>query len=427
MAIVSTPEAEGAQALFCYIADVLGASKVEKEFEPYIAGRKSFTDFTKTYSKTIDEAYSANRVDTQKSKDIILKYLNNNKDWFISSLVIAQKVIKEISTIDTDFSKIKTPGWQSIIYKHGDKDIMDTISKLFSSANKQSAKSGGTKYFGDINKWSPADIYFGSKKSIKVLKDLLAEPETKKDNLTFAELNETIGDLIDAGELLPLSLKKVGTKVFLQKVNFSRKEEEKLLADTFAMGVKKWQPMNGKYKKGKDFEFTQAYSGGRDIRLLIKSGKKEGNIQIRHTPASGGKPIKGVKVVLMYAGASALGGQVVGIPLFTKIISTVDKAFAQKLSSTWDRNYNVFEKDANDYIRFGGGDKLYKSNDKKDKNKFNEDMGAISGLTVMNAIRPMLDEYFKKPGKLQHNVMRAIFAYVSSRTPLSSPFVIAKD
>lgn len=427
MAIVSTPEAEGAQALFCYIADVLGASKVEKEFEPYIAGRKSFTDFTKTYSKTIDEAYSANRVDTQKSKDIILKYLNNNKDWFISSLVIAQKVIKEISTIDTDFSKIKTPGWQSIIYKHGDKDIMDTISKLFSSANKQSAKSGGTKYFGDINKWSPADIYFGSKKSIKVLKDLLAEPETKKDNLTFAELNETIGDLIDGGELLPLSLKKVGTKVFLQKVNFSRKEEEKLLADTFAMGVKKWQPMNGKYKKGKDFEFTQAYSGGRDIRLLIKSGKKEGNIQIRHTPASGGKPIKGVKVVLMYAGASALGGQVVGIPLFTKIISTVDKAFAQKLSSTWDRNYKVFEKDANDYIRFGGGDKLYKSNDKKDKNKFNEDMGAISGLTVMNAIRPMLDEYFKKPGKLQHNVMRAIFAYVSSRTPLSSPFVIAKD
>jgi len=427
MAIVSTPEAEGAQALFCYIADVLGASKVEKEFEPYIAGRKSFTDFTKTYSKTIDEAYSANRVDTQKSKDIILKYLNNNKDWFISSLVIAQKVIKEISTIDTDFSKIKTPGWQSIIYKHGDKDIMDTISKLFSSANKQSAKSGGTKYFGDINKWSPADIYFGSKKSIKVLKDLLAEPETKKDNLTFAELNETIGDLIDGGELLPLSLKKVGTKVFLQKVNFSRKEEEKLLADTFAMGVKKWQPMNGKYKKGKDFEFTQAYSGGRDIRLLIKSGKKEGNIQIRHTPASGGKPIKGVKVVLMYAGASALGGQVVGIPLFTKIISTVDKTFAQKLSSTWDRNYKVFEKDANDYIRFGGGDKLYKSNDKKDKNKFNEDMGAISGLTVMNAIRPMLDEYFKKPGKLQHNVMRAIFAYVSSRTPLSSPFVIAKD
>ena len=427
MAIVSTPEAEGAQALFCYIADVLGASKVEKEFEPYITGRKSFTDFTKTYSKTIDEAYSANRVDTQKSKDIILKYLNNNKDWFISSLVIAQKVIKEISTIDTDFSKIKTPGWQNIIYKHGDKDIMDTISKLFSSANKQSAKSGGTKYFGDINKWSPADIYFGSKKSIKVLKDLLAEPETKKDNLTFAELNETIGDLIDGGELLPLSLKKVGTKVFLQKVNFSRKEEEKLLADTFAMGVKKWQPMNGKYKKGKDFEFTQTYSGGRDIRLLIKSGKKEGNIQIRHTPASGGKPIKGVKVVLMYAGASALGGQVVGIPLFTKIISTVDKTFAQKLSSTWDRNYKVFEKDANDYIRFGGGDKLYKSNDKKDKNKFNEDMGAISGLTVMNAIRPMLDEYFKKPGKLQHNVMRAIFAYVSSRTPLSSPFVIAKD
>ena len=61
------------------------------------------------------------------------------------------------------------------------------------------------------------------------------------------------------------------------------------------------------------------------------------------------------------------------------------------------------------------------------KNKFNEDIGVISALTVMNDLRPIITEYFKKTGEQQHNVVRAIFAYVSSRSPLSSPFVIAKD
>ena len=45
----------------------------------------------------------------------------------------------------------------------------------------------------------------------------------------------------------------------------------------------------------------------------------------------------------------------------------------------------------------------------------------------MNDLRPIITEYFKKTGEQQHNVVRAIFAYVSSRSPLSSPFVIAKD
>lgn len=428
MAITNTDEAEGAQALFSYLADVLGASKVEKEFNPYIEGKQSFSDFLNKHQKTINEAYSTNRVDTKKSKDVILKYLANNNDWFISSLAIAKKVIQEVSTIDKDFSKIKTPGWQNLIYKHGDKDIMDTIAKLFSSANKQSAKQNNVKYFGDINKWSPADIYFGSKKAIKILKDLLAEPETRNDNLTFAELNETIGDLIDSGDLLPLSLKKVEKDVIIKKVNFNRKEEEKLLAKTFCTGVAKWNPMKANIKKGKNFSISNyPAKGARDILIKLKTDKLIGELQVRHTPASGGRPQRGVKVVLRYKGALALGGQVVGIPLFSRILGTVDKQFAQKLSDTFNRQYNVFEKDANDYIRYGGGDKLYKNKSKPTQKKFNDDMGAISGLSVMNSIRPLLDKFFSTKGKKRDNAARAVFAYVSSRTPLSSPFVIAKN
>ena len=36
MTITATPEAEGAQALFCYIADVLGAKTATKEFDTYL-------------------------------------------------------------------------------------------------------------------------------------------------------------------------------------------------------------------------------------------------------------------------------------------------------------------------------------------------------------------------------------------------------
>ena len=34
------PEAEGAQALFCYIADVLGAKTANKEFQTYLVNKK---------------------------------------------------------------------------------------------------------------------------------------------------------------------------------------------------------------------------------------------------------------------------------------------------------------------------------------------------------------------------------------------------
>ena len=167
----------------------------------------------------------------------------------------------------------------------------------------------------------------------------LIDTETKKDNLTFAKLNQTTIDLIDEGELLPLSLKKVNKIIVIKKVNFDRKSEEALLADTYCRGIKKWNPMKGDFDfKNSKFKISD-YSGGRDIRVLLESGGKKGDLQFRHTPASGGRPSKGFKTVLSYKGASALGGQVVGIPLLTKVISQVDKSFADKISTVFNSNY----------------------------------------------------------------------------------------
>ena len=79
-----------------------------------------------------------------------------------------------------------------MFYFRGDDDLMGTISELFKSANTQSSIANNQKKFGDINKWSPADMYFGSNKAVKDLKTLNTDPETKSNNLTFAELNNLI-------------------------------------------------------------------------------------------------------------------------------------------------------------------------------------------------------------------------------------------
>ena len=265
--------------------------------------------------------------------------------------------------------------------------------------------------------------------------NLKNEDQTKKNNLTFAVLNETVAALLDSGDLLPLSLKKAMHDVVIKKVNFDIDKREKLLAETFCEGVKPWKRMVGNYKATKksfNWTTTPPYKGGRDILLLIESGGQKGTIQMRATPASGGKPSAGIKIILKYDGSSALGGQVASIPLFQRIVDTVDKPFGEQMKRNWDTRYAKFKEVAEAYIEFGGGAELYAGikNGKKDskaKKQFNDDIGAISALIMMNPFRDEMTAYFKNPGEKQNNIMRATFAYVSSRTPFSAKFVIAKD
>lgn len=427
MVQVATAEAEGAQALFCHIADVLGDKETKKQFKPFLSGDENSSAFFVKYKSLVDKAYSTNAVKTTKSKDQVIKYIKKNDDWFISSLKIAEYLITEIDDISKKFKSIKKPGVQDLFYRHGDDEIMAVMAKLFKSANDQITKTEGQKFFGDINKWSPADIYFASAKAKKIFNELANDSETKKGNLTFAELNETIGDTISSGDLLPLSLKKVDKEVVVKQVNFSRKDEEKLLAETFCKGVQKYEPMKGTLKyTNKSFKLD--YNGGRDIYVLVESGGKAGRLQFRHTPASSGKPSKGFKTVFSYRGAAALGGQVVGIPILTNLIAAVDQTFANKIKNVFNKHYVEFEKAMNAYKKQGGGDARYNTpKGSKEKDEFNDDVGAISALTIMNPLRKEIDSYFKKKGKTQDNVVRALFAYTASRTVNSAPFVIAKD
>ena len=120
MTITATPEAEGAQALFCYIADVLGAKTANKEFDTYLdkKSKKDFITFQTEYKDIINEAFAGTReVNIDKSKDSVLRYLKNNPAWFRSSLLIAKELINELSSVSSKLSsKIKPPRWGNIFY-----------------------------------------------------------------------------------------------------------------------------------------------------------------------------------------------------------------------------------------------------------------------------------------------------------------------
>lgn len=432
----SPSEAEGAQAIFCYVADVLGKAKM-KEWDTYLNDKTPrYGDFQYKYRELIKRAYSSRAVETLKPLGMIEKFLIKNPDWFKSSLLIAKKLVEEINTkIDKDFTYIQKPSWSNVFYKHGDKKVMDTIAQLFKIANVNEGKKIKNKlYFGNINKWNPADIYFATKVAIKELDKLLADQKSAQ-SLSFNTFNQKIGKLVDGGQLLPLSLKKTTREAHIVKVNFSRKAEEAIIGETFVTGVgredsgKRQEPLSGasfstttgiiKYDKKK-------IKGNRDIYIRIKAGGgRVGVIQFRHVPAANGKPAKSFKVILKYKGAEGLGGQVNSINLCSRIMSTADKGFASRLETIFNNGYREFEKYANRYVKKMGST-LYNSSDKKIKGTFDEHMGYISGVYLMNKVNKLIHDYFKTPTAKQHELVRSLFEYVSSRTPLSSRFVIAK-
>ena len=101
-------ELKGVQALFCYIADVLGLKKTKTEFAPYIKKIKGADEFFNDYSKIIDRGYTSGEVKTERAKSVVISYIKKSPEWFISSLKIAQYLLDEIdNTISKKFAKIK--------------------------------------------------------------------------------------------------------------------------------------------------------------------------------------------------------------------------------------------------------------------------------------------------------------------------------
>jgi hypothetical protein len=230
-----TALAESAQALLCAIADLLGKTKSNQIFDEKLY--PEYADFrAKVGQNQINK--SLQRIVTPGvSGDMIETFLTEDNSWYISSVKIAKKLVNDIGDIDKDL-KIEAAGFQKLFYFRGDDEIMGNIENLFKYANKQKYTSQAK--FGNVNKWSPADIYLGSNKAKQTIRQNLIKAQNE-NYYDFPSLNSLVSNLIDSGDLLPLSLKKVTkTEPILQLVNFNRKEEIKVINKVKVKNVKKY-------------------------------------------------------------------------------------------------------------------------------------------------------------------------------------------
>ena len=393
-----TALAESSQALFCAVADFLGERKSDKllDVKKYL----TFTDFKRAVGEqVISKAEKRIRTPGVTLSDIE-EFLLKNNDWYKSSTLIALKLVKDITGIDADF-KLKQEGFQKLFYFRGDQEVMGNIEKLFKIANTSPITVANQVKFGNVNKWSPADIYLATEKARKDIGDavLKAKPKT----YSFIDLNILTSNLIDSGDLLPLSLKKTTKTVQLQKVNFDKKSEIKAL-EKVSLSPKKvtnWQP----YKK---VPFgTKGET--RDMRAFLNNG---GEIKFRHDPSA-----KRFVAEFIGGGAEARGGSIGSIKLFCELFALVDKETSRQVLKEYQEGEKLYFEDL----------KLIENLRGKDKKLFDFERGSISALNIINRIMPILKNWFTKTDKKKvDDFIRIIYQYITSRTPLSGKFVIAK-
>jgi|TARA_B100000427_G_scaffold3446_1_gene3373 hypothetical protein len=393
-----TALAESSQALFCAVADFLGERKSEKVFD--IKKYLTYTDFKRAIGEgVVSQAEKRIRTPGVSLSDIET-FLGKNNDWYKSSVLIAFKLVKDITGVDADF-KLKQEGFQNLFYFRGDQEVMGNIEKLFKIANKSPITEKNQVKFGNVNKWSPADIYLATDKARGDISKALQNAKPK--SYSFIDLNILTSNLIDSGDLLPLSLKKTTKTVQLQKVNFDKKDEIKAL-EKISLSPKKvtnWQP----YKK---VPFgTKGET--RDMRAFLKNG---GEIKFRHDPSA-----KRFVAEFIGGGAEARGGSIGSIKLFCELFELVDKETSKKVLKEYQEGEKQYFIDL----------KLIENLRGTDKKLFDHERGAISAINIINRIMPILKNWFTKTDqKKVDDFIKIIYQYITSRTPLSGKFIIAK-
>jgi len=393
-----TALAESSQALFCAVADFLGENKSDKilDIKKYL----TYTDFKRAVGEGI-VSKAEKRIRTPGvSLTDIETFLGKNNDWYKSSVLIALKLVKDISGVDADF-KLKQEGFQNLFYFRGDQEVMGNIEQLFKIANKSPITEKNQVKFGNVNKWSPADIYLATDIARSQISQEIQKAKPK--TYSFIDLNILTSNLIDSGDLLPLSLKKTTKTVQLQKVNFDKKDEIKAL-EKISISPKKvtnWQP----YKK---VPFgTKGET--RDMRAFLNNN---GEIKFRHDPSA-----KRFVAEFIGGGAEARGGSIGSIKLFCELFALVDKETSKKVLKEYQDGEKQYFIDL----------KLIENLRAQDKKLFDHERGAISAMNIINRIMPILKHWFTRTDqKKVDDFIRIIYQYITSRTPLSGKFIIAK-
>jgi len=442
----SPKEAEAAQALFCSIADYVGKNNIDKYLNLKLYPK--YANFKTAHSETIEVSYL--KIKTPGiSLAIIEKYMISYPSWYESSVIIAVKLINDLSTKAKQFSKIEAPKWQDFIYARGAKkdknrsaNTMENIEALWAIANTND------KQFGDVNKWSPADIYYVSdnarekvKQELDTLKVTAKKGSGKiSESYDFVDLNKLINSLTANGDLLGLSLKKAIKTADLYYYNFDRKKDEKELADIEYYGVS--QQWKTKYTEEKPIT--------RDIQIYFSKDLKS-KLKMRHDPSDDSFGAKrAIKAEIEVSGSPARGGSTASITIIGKILARVDKALSKKWLESYDTGIENYTKAIVELNKSYNITKGMKKGDLKARPKaktgpakgmtgeqqyerYKEDRIDLSGVHLLNEIMPVIYDWFtgnegnEKTKRLNTKVLQRFIEYASSRSPQSGKFVIAKS
>ena len=419
MSAIDTKFGESAQALFCAIADIVGISKADKVLD--LKKYTNYSEFESDNRKVIDQAYKA--IDTPgASLDGIEEFLKRPSDkngWYRSSVLIALKLRQDITKLMsnlgyTKFNRIQTPGINNLFYKRGDTPIMGNIEKLFKIANKN------TKYwttlrqpsFGDINKWSPADMYFASETAKRNVSKELSFAQSNQGSYNIDRLNILITENMKSGDLFPLSLKKQTKQVELQPVNFDEESKSELLKNVVYKDIYKIEK-----KAGKVWYTEQDPQRDMLLGVVDSKGSDKGKIQIRHEPSAGQW-----KVDFSYKGAQARGGSLTSFDAFSKLVGQHN----EKVGAEFLKQYKI----GNDL--FKAQNKVHEKTKAEFRNKYGKEAydkrrGELSATTIINRVMPIISGWLsKEKQEVKTEFVRSIFTYVTSRAPKSGKFVIAK-
>ena len=307
MAASDTKLFESSQALFCAVVDYLGRPIIGNKRPP------NYPAFQKEYGSVINRVKSKVKTGSVTQKNID-DFLTKNKDWYDSSINIANELFRATKTISRKtFNRIKPPGI-SLFYVRGDKtsrDVMSDVATIWKYTNdyvkrKNKDSDQNDLTFNDLNKWSPADIYLVSQRGKMVMRQLASGSvisrgvkigKTKIDSLTnmqsFAVLNALMKQMIKDGDLLPLSLKKAPDQksVRIKTINFFENDVSKTLAKN-----------NIKYH-GYIFSQTKDVFNSKDVYIKITPDKFK--LQFRDKGGTGG----GKRPTFSYQGIIAGGKQ----------------------------------------------------------------------------------------------------------------------
>jgi len=471
-----TEKFESAQALFCAIADKVGSNKIDKVLN--VETYETYSDFVLGNQKTIDAVFNGNTLDVDVSRKEIEQFLLKQKSWYISSVKIAKKLLKDLAKeVDKDFKDITKAGFQRN-YLRGDKSVVQKISELYNIANnnvKYNKEVMKIPKFGDINKWSPADIYYASNKVKNDLTKHLVKAQKDK-NYSFDQLNLFISKKIDSGDLLPLSLKKATKTVVIKKVNFDVDFRTKLID-----GIAK----NGKVEGGLWHTKNQRISTGFQSWKMYPKLQREKLSKATGIPAQYGEPISkqeldkqpsssfyvavsnnstrapaigyiqhrhdrsgaSWKVDFSYTVGEGRGGSVVSNKLFADLLAFADPTVASDFLQAYEDGNKKYREAVKELKKYRADIETLNKNRKENPNKYGKSLfpgkkpthfdnvrGELSSLLVTNRVNKILQDWFNKnstvsgdePNKVDIFI-RILYRYVTSRSETSAKFVIAKS